>query len=265
MLQSYKSEASTCLKLGSSHETFLHNLTEAEVLGRETRQIETRIKQAGFPHIKTLETFDFASLPHLDKKRVMDLTNGDYLSKAENILALGSSGTGKTHLAIALGLAACQKGHSVLFKTAASLVHELIEAHNERQLLSMQKKLKNQKLLIIDELGYVPFSKTGAELLFEVFSQRYEKTSMIVTSNLPFEEWPQVFGCTRLTGALLDRLTHHVHILEMNGESYRLKNRDKDKDKVSAKSSAESVELQQQIEITDRKNKKNRKIHKSKS
>ena len=140
-------------------------------------------------------------------------------------MAIGNSGTGKTHLSIALGMNACQQGHSVLFKTAAQLVHELTEAHDARKLLSLQRKLKGYKLLIIDELGYVPFSKTGAELLFEVFSQRYENGSLIVTSNLPFEEWPQVFGCSRLTGALLDRLTHHVHILEMNGQSYRLSKR----------------------------------------
>jgi len=226
--ETYKQEAEICLKLEASYETFLYNLSKAEVLGRETRQIQTRIKQALFPHLKTLDSFDFNTLPHLDKKRVYDLITGDYLIRAENILALGNSGTGKTHLAISLGLAACQNGHSVLFKTAAHLVHELIEAHNEKHLLCLQKKLKTYKLLIIDELGYVPFSKTGAELLFEVFSMRYEQGSIIVTSNLPFEQWPNVFGCSRLTGALLDRLTHHVHILEMNGESYRLGSRGKE-------------------------------------
>lgn len=228
MRESFRQEAEDALKLGSSYETFLYNLAQAEVLGRETRSIQTRIKQALFPHLKTLDSFDFTTLPHLDKKRVLGLITGSYLTKAENILSLGNSGTGKTHLAIALGLAACQNGHSVLFKTAAHLVHELIEAHNEKQLLCLQKKLKTYKLLIIDELGYVPFSKTGAELLFEVFSMRYEQGSIIVTSNLPFEQWPSIFGCTRLTGALLDRLTHHVHILEMNGESYRLGKRGKE-------------------------------------
>ncbi len=155
----------------------------------------------------------------------MELLKGDYIEKAENLLAIGNSGTGKTHLALALGLQACQNGHSVLFKTAAQLVHELTEAHDAKKLLNLQRRMKGYKLLILDELGYVPFSKTGADLLFEVFSQRYEQGSLIVTSNLPFEEWPQVFGCSRLTGALLDRLTHHVHILEMNGPSYRLASR----------------------------------------
>ena len=141
----------------------------------------------------------------------------------ENIIALGNSGTGKTHIAIALGLAACQKGLSVGFVTASTLVHDLLEARDERRVQKLKRSLAAYKLLIIDELGYVPLSSTGAELLFEVFSERYERGSTIVTSNLPFDEWTSVFGSERLTGALLDRLTHHVHILEMNGESYRLR------------------------------------------
>ena len=135
----------------------------------------------------------------------------------------GSSGTGKTHVALALGLAACQKGHRVRFTTAAAMVHELIEARDEKRLLRYQKQMAAYELLIVDELGFVPLSKTGAELLFEVFSQRYERGSTMVTSNLPFQEWTEILGSERLTGALLDRLTHHVHILEMNGDSYRLK------------------------------------------
>ncbi len=136
---------------------------------------------------------------------------------------MGNSGTGKTHAALGLGLAACQRGLSVGFTTAAALVHELIEARDERRLLVLQKKLSRLKLLSIDQLGFVPLSKTGAELLFEVFSQRYERGSILVTTNLPFDEWTEVLGSERLTGALLDRLTHRVHILEMNGQSYRLK------------------------------------------
>ena len=136
---------------------------------------------------------------------------------------MGNSGTGKTHIALGLGLAACQRGLSVGFTTAAALVHELIEARDERRLLNLQKKLSRLKLLIIDELGFVPLSRTGAELLFEIFSQRCERGSILVTTNLPFDEWTGVFESERLTGALPDRLTHHVHILEMNGESYRLR------------------------------------------
>jgi DNA replication protein DnaC len=139
-----------------------------------------------------------------------------YVTRRENTIAVGNSGTGKTHVCLGLGLAACQKGLSIGFNTAAALVHELLEARDEKRLLRLQQ-LAGYKLLIIDELGYVPLSQTGAELLFEVFSQRYERGSAIVTSNLPFDEWTSVLGSERLTGALLERLTHHVHILEMNG------------------------------------------------
>ena len=154
---------------------------------------------------------------------MLELARCEYIDKYQNIIALGPGGTGKTHVAPGLGLAACQKGLKVRFITAASLVHELIEAVDERRLQRFQKQLTSQNLLIIDELGFVPLSKTGAELLFEVISQRYERGSIIITSNLPFDEWTEIFGSERLTGALLDRLTHHVHILEMNGDSFRLK------------------------------------------
>ena len=155
--------------------------------------------------------------------QVLELARCEWIDRRENVIELGPSGTGKTHIALGLGLAACQKGLSVGFITAAALVHELMEARDERRLLRLQKQLTNHKLLIIDELGFVPLSKTGAELLFELISQRYERGATLITSNLPFDEWTEVFGSERLTGALLDRLTHHVTILEMNGESYRLK------------------------------------------
>ena len=138
------------------------------------------------------------------------------------LLLLGPSGTGKTHIALGLGLAACQKGLTVRFITASALAHELTEARDEKRLLRLQKSLAKVSLLIIDELGFVPLSKTGAELLFELISLRYETGSTLITSNLPFEEWTETFGTERLTGALLDRLTHHVSILEKNGDSYRL-------------------------------------------
>ncbi len=136
---------------------------------------------------------------------------------------MGPSGTGKTHVTLGLGLAACQKGLKVRFTTVAALVHELIEAANDCRLQRLQKQLASQDVLILDELGFVPLSKAGAEMLFEIISQRYERGSIIITSNLPFDEWTEVFGSERLTGAILDRLTHYVHILEMNGESFRLR------------------------------------------
>jgi DNA replication protein DnaC len=173
--------------------------------------------------VKGLDSFDFTAIPSLNKMLVMELARGEYILRRENIIALGNSGTGKSHVALALGLAACQRGMAVGFTTAAGLVHQLMEARDEKRLMRLQTQLAAYKLLIVDELGYVPLSPTAAELLFEVFSQRYERGSIIVTSNLPFEEWTSVFGSERLTGALLDRLTHHVHILELNGDSYRLK------------------------------------------
>ena len=173
--------------------------------------------------MKSLDSFEFTAIPSLNKTLVLELARCEYLARRENVIAVGNSGTGKTHIALGLGLCACQKGSSVGFITAAALVNELIEARDEKRLLRLQRQLAGYKLLIIDELGYVPLSTTGGELLFEVFSQRYERSSTIVTSNLPFDEWTGVFGSERLTGALLDRLTHHVHILEMNGDSYRLK------------------------------------------
>ena len=155
--------------------------------------------------------------------QVLELARCEWIERRENVITLGPSGTGKTHVALGLGLAACQKGHSVGFTTAAALVHELMEARDERRLLRLQKHMVSHKLLIIDELGFVPLSKTGAELLFELISQRYERGATLITSNLPFDEWTSVFGSERLTGALLDRLTHHVSILSLNGDSYRLK------------------------------------------
>ena len=176
-----------------------------------------------FPAVKSLDTFDFLAIPSVNKALVMELARCEYIERRENVIAAGNSGTGKTHVALGLGLAACQRGMSVGFTTAAALVHELMEARDDRRLLTLQRQLSRLRLLIIDELGFVPPSTTGAELLFEVFSQRYERGSVLVTTNLPFDEWTDVFGSERLTGALLDRLTHHVHILEMNGDSYRLK------------------------------------------
>jgi DNA replication protein DnaC len=214
--------ARQCAAEGADHPRYLLRLAELELIEREGRMVERRIRAAHFPTVKSLDSFDFLAIPSLNKTLVLDLARGDYIGRRENVIALGNSGTGKTHVALGLGLAACQRGMSVGFTTAAALVHELLEARDEKRLLRLQKQLAGYKLLIIDELGFVPLSKSGAELLFEVFSQRYERGSTLVTSNLPFDEWTEILGSERLTGALLDRLTHHVHILEMNGESYRL-------------------------------------------
>ena len=222
-LGEYSKLAQQCAAEKKDHVQYLLRLCELELIERERRMIERRIKAAKFPATKSLDSFDFKAIPSLNKPLVLELARCEYIDKYQNIIALGPSGTGKTHVALGLGLAACQKGRKVRFTTAAALVHELIEAVDECRLQRFQKQLTSQNLLIIDELGFVPLSKTGAELLFEVISQCYERGSIIITSNLPFDEWTEIFGSERLTGALLDRLTHHVHILEMNGDSFRLK------------------------------------------
>lgn len=219
----YAKLAQQCAAEGKDHAQYLLRLCELELIERERRMIERRIKAAKFPATTSLDSFDFKAIPSLNKALTMELARCEFALRRENVIALGPSGTGKTHIALGLGLAACQKGLKVRFTTAAALVHELIEAVDDRRLQRLQKTLASQDLLIIDELGFVPLSKTGAELLFEIISQRYERGSIIITSNLPFDEWTEVFGSERLTGAILDRLTHHVHILEMNGDSFRLR------------------------------------------
>jgi DNA replication protein DnaC len=222
VLREYGKLARQAAAEGLDHVQFLARLIELEMIDRERRMIERRIKAAKFPAVKSLDSFNFKAIPALNKMQVLELARCEWVERRENVIALGPSGTGKTHIALGLGLSACQKGMSVGFVTAAALVHELMEARDERRLLRLQKQMVGYKLLIIDELGFVPLSKTGAELLFELISQRYERGATLITSNLPFDEWTETFGSERLTGALLDRLTHHVNILEMNGESYRL-------------------------------------------
>ncbi len=223
MLREYDRVARQCAAEDLDYPRYLLRMAELELLDRERRATERRIRQAKFPITKSLDSFDFLAMPTLNKAMVLELARCEFLTRRENVLLLGNSGTGKTHIALALGLAACQQGHRVRFTTAAALVHELIEARDERKLLRFQKQIASYELLIVDELGFVPLSKTGAELLFEMLSQRYERGSTMLTSNLPFEDWTSVLGSERLTGALLDRLTHHVSILTMNGDSYRLR------------------------------------------
>lgn len=222
MLREYAKMAVVCQEERVDYQTYLLRLAEREVADREQRAAERRIKAAKFPVIKTLDTFDFDQQLSLNRPLVLELLRGEYIDQRENVLLIGNSGTGKTHLATALGFAACQQGRRVRFFTVTGLVTQLLERREERVLERFHQQLERLNLLVLDELGYVPFSKAGAELLFEVVSRAYERTSLIVTTNLPFENWIEVMGNERLTGALLDRLTHRVHILEANGESYRL-------------------------------------------
>lgn len=204
------------------HLGFLLQLCELELIERERRAAERRLKGARFPVYKTLDEFNFTSQPSVNKPLVLELARGEYLDKRENVLLVGASGTGKTHLATALGVAACNQGRKVRFFRVTELITLLLEAREEKQLTRMRKQLSRLDLLILDELGYVPASKAGAELLFDILSTAYERHSLMVTTNLPFENWIEVLGSERLTGAALDRLTHRCHILETRGESYRL-------------------------------------------
>jgi len=224
--------AAICQKDRTDFPTYLLRLVlvERELLDREKRAAERRVKEANFPVLKTLDTFDFKAQPSINEQLVRELMRGEYIDKKQNVLLIGNPGTGKTHLASALAFSACAHGRKVRFYTVTGLVTELMECRDERRLQRLQKQLQRLDLIILDELGYVPFTKTGAELLFEVISRAYEHHSLMVTSNLPFEQWTEVFGSERLAGALLDRITHRCHILEANGESYRLrqaKNRSK--------------------------------------
>jgi DNA replication protein DnaC len=222
-LREYEKVGQRCAKENGGYSRFLLQLAELELIEREQRGAERRVKEASFPVRKTLDSFEFTTLPSLNKQQLLELARCEYMKKYENVLAVGNSGTGKTHIAIALGMIACQEGFRVKFYTAAGLVTTLMEARDGKALGRLKKQLSRQHLVIVDELGYVPFSKTGAELLFEFFAERYERGSVFLTTNLPFDQWTEVLGSERLTGALLDRLTHRVHILEMNGESYRFK------------------------------------------
>ncbi|MCG0278933.1 MAG: IS21-like element helper ATPase IstB [Thermanaeromonas sp.] len=219
----YKSLARTAAENNRTYEEYLCALLEQEVLSREESALKNRIRRANFPYFKTLEEFDFTALPSLSKPKVLTLSRGEYIKAKENVIFLGNSGTGKTHLAIALALCACRQGYRVRFYTAPGLVTELLAAAREHKLLSLEKQWLKQDLVVVDELGYVPYTTEGAQLLFRFLAGRYERGSVLITSNLEFSEWVQVFGDERMTAALLDRLTHHAHILVMNGESYRFR------------------------------------------
>jgi DNA replication protein DnaC len=206
-----------------SYEQYLLRLTELEVAARSVNVLKAKIKQASFPMTKDFDTYDFSAQPSLNKPKVLELARGAWIEERQNVCLIGSAGTGKTHLAIALGQAACRLGKRVRFFTAAALVNRLEEAQKQYHLDRFLQQLDKTDLLICDELGYLSFSRAGAELLFQVFADRYERRSLLITSNLPFGEWGQIFQGERMTAALLDRLTHRCHILEMNGESFRFR------------------------------------------
>lgn len=230
----YEKLAREAADANEDYEHYLLRLTELEIAARASNAVQARIRAAGFPVTKDFDTFDFTAVPSLSKPKVLELARGEWIEQRTNTCLIGSPGTGKTHLAIALGLAACRQGKRVRFATAATLVTRLEEAQKQYQLDRVLAQLDRVDLLICDELGYLSFSRAGAELLFQVFADRYERRSLLVTSNLAFSEWSQVFQGERMTAALLDRLTHRCQIFEMNSESFRF--RESMKNKKSKKS-----------------------------
>jgi DNA replication protein DnaC len=223
MLAEWEKLAREAAAQNEAYENYLLRLTEAEVTTRSANALSARIRAAGFPVIKDFDTFDFAAIPSLPKQKVLDLARGQWVEQHSNCCLIGNAGTGETHVAIALGLAICRLGRRVRFVTAASLVTQLEEAQQQHRLERLLSQLDRLDLLIVDELGYLSFSRSGAELLFQVFGDRYERRSLLVTSNLAFSEWGSIFQGDRMTAALLDRLTHRCDIFEMNGESYRFR------------------------------------------
>ncbi len=208
-------------KLG--YDEFLLNLTEAEVQVRKENGRKRRLQEAKFPLLKPLETFNFEAATDLDVRLIKELSSCEYVQKTQNVIFMGKSGTGKTHLATALGMEACKQGVRTRFVTGCGLANELIEARDEKLLGRFVKRYAGYGLLIVDELGYVPFSKEGAQLIFQVLAERHERKPVIITTNMGFGNWTQIFGDPSMTAALLDRITHKAHVINCTWESYRLK------------------------------------------
>lgn len=224
VLTRYPKLAREAAQQGLAYEQFLLLLAEQELAQRDENMQRRRLSQARFPALKTLDQYDFSLLPQLNRPLILELAQGHYINKKENVLLAGAIGTGKTHLATALGVAACQQGHRVRFATAAGLTNELFEAQAAHRLGRFESGLLRYQLLLLDEVGVVPFTKAGADLLFSFLSALHEQVSLLITTTVPFAEWAPLFGGDqRLTAALLDRLTFHAHIVQFAGESYRLR------------------------------------------
>jgi DNA replication protein DnaC len=223
MLAEYSKLAREAADADEDYAQYLLRLTELEVSQRSANAMAARIKAAGFPVLKDLDTYDFSAMPSVPKARIVELARGQWIEEKFNLCFVGNAGTGKTHLAIALGQAACRAGQRVKFFTAAALVTALEEAQKQYRLDRFLSQLDKLDLLLIDELGYLSFSRAGAELLFQIFADRYERSSILVTSNLAFSDWGSIFQGERMTAALLDRFTHRCHIFEVSGESFRFR------------------------------------------
>lgn len=204
---------------------FLLALAEQEINQRQQNVLQERLKAARFPILKELADFDFSCLPQLNKNQILDLARGEYIQQKQSLIFIGNPGLGKTHLATGLAAAACRAGRRVRFWTAAGLVNELLQAQDDHRLHRFITATLKLDLVVLDELGFIPFSQNGSQALFTFCSELYERLALIITTNLKFADWVQIFGDERLTAALLDRLTHHAHIIELLGESYRFRQR----------------------------------------
>ncbi len=223
--QQYRQVAEDAASNNLGYEQYLLALAEQEVAQRHINSQRQRVKAARFPVLKELSDFDFSAIPQLNKQRILALAGGDYIARAEPIILVGNPGLGKSHIATGLALAACRQCHRVRFYNSAALVNELILAQEQQRLPKFLATALRQKLIVLDELGFIPFSTTGAQLMFQFCSTLHERVALIVTTNLKFADWTQVFGSEPLTAALLDRLTHKAHILEFIGESFRFRQR----------------------------------------
>jgi DNA replication protein DnaC len=221
----FSSLADRCGKQNLTYQRYLNLLLSTEVEDRERHVVDRRLREARLPRMKILEEFDFAKSPQIKATQIRELAEGKYLERSEPIILIGECGTGKTHVATGLCVAACRQKKRVRFVTAAALVNELVEARHQNQLSRALQKWGRYELIALDEVGYVPMAEIGAEMLFQVVSERAEKAAIIMTTNLPFSEWTQVFTNARLCQALLDRLTDRAHIIETGTESYRFRRR----------------------------------------
>lgn len=225
-LHNYRQYAEDAAQANQSYDRYLLALAEQELAQREQNRQVRLIKMARFPMLKELADFDFRCVPSLNKARVLDLAQGGYIRQAEPLLLVGNPGLGKTHLATGLAVTACRQGFKVRFYNVAALVNELLQAEEEHRVPKLLNAALKQQLIVLDEMGFIPFSTTGAHLIFQFCSALYERVALMITTNLRFADWTQVFGDERLTAALLDRLTHKAHILEFSGaESYRFRER----------------------------------------
>lgn len=224
-VQNYRRFADDAARNNQSYDRFLLALAEQEVSQRDLNRQRQYLKAARFPLLKELADFDFSVIPQLNKQRILDLARGEYISQLTPLILVGNPGLGKTHIATGLAVAACRQGYRVRFYNAAALVNDLLQAQEQHRLPKFLAAALKHNLIVLDELGFIPFSPSGAQLMFQFCSTLHERVPLIVTTNLKFADWTQVFGSEQLTAALLDRLTHRAHILEFVGESYRFRQR----------------------------------------